>query len=36
MQGDEFKEKDSIEIKDGKFQFTGAVNEPQQVMIAKH
>jgi len=29
-----FKETDSVLVKDGKFQFTGHVNEPQQAIIA--
>ena len=33
LQGEEFKNKDSVEIKDGKFLFTGTVNEPQQVNL---
>ncbi|MDN5287874.1 MAG: alkyl hydroperoxide reductase/Thiol specific antioxidant/Mal allergen [Mucilaginibacter sp.] len=33
-QGDEFKDKDSVEIKDGKFRFTGTVEEPQYAIIA--
>ena len=32
-QGDGFKDKDSVEIKDGKFRFTGTVNEPLQATI---
>ena len=27
LQGDGFKDKDSVKIKDGKFRFTGTVNE---------
>jgi len=34
LQGEEFKDKDSVEIKDGKFRFTGTVNEPQHAVIA--
>jgi len=29
-----WKETDSVEIKNGKFQFTGTLDEPQQVMVA--
>jgi thiol-disulfide isomerase/thioredoxin len=34
LQGGTWKETDSIAIKDGKFQFTGSVVEPQQAIIA--
>lgn len=34
IQADKWKETDSTEIKNGKFEFTGRVNEPQQALIA--
>lgn len=34
LQGGAWKETDSLEIKNGKFQFTGNVTEPQQAIIA--
>lgn len=34
IQADKWKETDSTEIKNGKFEFTGRVSEPQQAMIA--
>jgi thiol-disulfide isomerase/thioredoxin len=34
LQGDAYKDKDSVAIKDGKFQFTGSVNEPDRVVIS--
>ncbi|MES2828058.1 MAG: TlpA disulfide reductase family protein [Bacteroidota bacterium] len=33
IQGGSWKETDSIEIKNGQFQFTGSLPEPQQVMV---
>ncbi|MFF5380974.1 TlpA disulfide reductase family protein [Pedobacter suwonensis] len=34
LQADKWKETDSTEIKNGKFEFYGRVNEPQQALIA--
>jgi thiol-disulfide isomerase/thioredoxin len=34
LQKNAWKETDSVEIKKGRFQFTGSVNEPQQAIIA--
>jgi len=34
FKGGAWKETDSAEIKQGKFEFTGSVNEPQQAMLA--
>jgi len=34
IQNGAWKETDSVDIKDGKFEFKGSVQEPQQVMIA--
>jgi len=34
LQGDAYNDKDSVAIKDGKFQFTGSVNEPDRVVIS--
>lgn len=34
LQADKWKETDSVEIKNGKFEFTGHVNEPQPALIA--
>nr|WP_199079236.1 TlpA disulfide reductase family protein [Pedobacter sp. ASV19] len=34
LQGDQFKETDSVVIKNGQFQFTGKVDQPQSVIIA--
>jgi len=34
LQNNAWKETDSTDIKQGKFQFTGSVNEPQQVILA--
>ena len=34
LQGDRFKETDSVVIKDGKFQFNGKVDQPQSAIIA--
>src|SRR6187402_2802704 len=36
LQDRKWKETDSVEIKNGKFQFTGRVNEPQRaIMVVK-
>ncbi|PTS92373.1 thioredoxin [Pedobacter sp. HMWF019] len=34
LQGDQFKETDSVVIKNGQFQFTGKVDQPQSAIIA--